>query len=125
MDPVALGAFARSLPPLWANPHGGPVTIAAYDVAGEMRSVGMTRILAYMLSAFPARWNQHLQVYHLSALEGHWLTSPTVLCADADVEEESSRGMCAACRADLSDGLTLQLFRQLCMPTFRATTTWS
>ena len=120
MDPVAFEAFAKSLPPLWAKLRGGPVTIAAYDLAGEMRSVGMTRVLAYMLSAFPARENMDLQVYHLSALQGHWLTSPTVLCTDVDVEPDSSRGMCAACRADLTDGLILQLFRQLGMPTFGA-----
>ena len=120
MDPVAFEAFAKSLAPLWAKLRGGPVTIAAYDLVGEMHSVGMTRILAYMLSAFPARENMDLQVYHLSALQGHWLTSPTVLCTDVDVEPDSSRGMCAACRADLTDGLILQLFRQLGMPTFGA-----
>ena len=118
--PAALEAFCQSLPPLWADLRsGGPVTIVAYCLAGEMRSVCMTRILAYMLSGFPCRDSMDLQVYHLSALTGRWQTSGHVRCADADTHaaSESSRGMCSECRADLGDSLTLLLCRQLGFPT--------
>ena len=116
--PVALATFRQSLHPLWANPRSGPMTIVAYCLAGEMRSVCMTRILAYMLSGFPCRDSMDLQVYRLSALAGRWQTSRHVLCADADTHaaSESSRGMCSECRADLGDGLTMLLCRQLGMP---------
>ena len=94
------------------------MTIVAYCLAGEMRSVCMTRILAYMLSVFPVRQDMDLQVYHLSALAGRWQTSRHILCTDADTHAaaESSRGMCSECRADLGDGLTMLLIRQLGMP---------
>ena len=117
--PVALEAFRQSLPVLWAGLHDGPVTIVAYCLAGEMRSVCMTRVLAYMLSVFPCRQDMDLQVYHLSALAGHWQTSRNILCESSRgtrAAGESSRGMCSECQADLGDGLTMLLFRQLGMP---------
>jgi len=68
--PAALDNFRASLPVLWKNLDSGPVTIVAFCLAGEMRSVCMTRVLACMLSAFPNRRDMDLQVYHLSALSG-------------------------------------------------------
>ena len=127
--PVALDAFGESLSALWADLHSGPVTIVAYCLAGEMRSVCMTRVLAYYLSAFPCRVAMNLQVYHLSALQGRWRASHHVQCRDARAAgessvgrdaraaSESSLGMCSECRGPLGDNLTLQLFRQLGMPT--------
>ena len=118
MDPVAFEAFAKSLAPLWAKLRGGPVTIAAYALAGEMRSVSMTRILAYMLSAFPIRFRMDLQVYHLSALQGRWRTSSQVWCQDADTHAagESCRGMCSECQAELGDVMIVDLFKHLGFP---------
>ena len=117
--PVALAAFVESLPALWATPRGGPVTIVAWCLKGEMRSVCMTRVLAYLLSAFPCRENMDLQVYHLSGIGGHWQRSHSVLCrsADTDAASRGSRGMCPECLADLGDGLAVNLFRRLGFPT--------
>ena len=116
--PAALAAFRASLSAHWVRAnHTNAVTIVAYCLAGEMRSVCMTRVLAYYLSAFPCRVAMNLQVYHLSALQGRWRASHHVQCRDARAAGESSLGMCSECRGPLGDDLTLHLFRQLGMPT--------